>query len=191
MKKFLCLALTLTILLSLAACGSQSESAQTTSASASLTSVDESGKADDESPLSSPSEGEVSDVDSDTVKGPLDLTALSSTMVYAEVNNIMTTPENYIGRQITMDGLFYVVNGYDENGEIDPNVMYFACIIQDATACCSQGIEFVLADETAVYPEDYPAEKSEIIVTGEFQAYTEHDYTYHHLINATMSVKQS
>lgn len=124
-------------------------------------------------------------------KVDLDLTALSSTMVYAEVYNIMMMPEDYVGKRITMEGLFYVDQGYDENWEIDPNVMYFYCIIEDATACCAQGIEFVLADESAVYPEDYPAAASEITVTGEFQAYTEHNYTYYHLINATMSVKQS
>ena len=33
---------------------------------------------------------------------------------------------------------------------------YYACIIKDATACCAQGIEFVLKDPKR-FPDEYPA----------------------------------
>ena len=37
-------------------------------------------------------------------KVDVDLTALSSTMVYSEVFNMLNTPENYVGKTIKMTG---------------------------------------------------------------------------------------
>ena len=54
---------------------------------------------------------------------------------------------------------------------------YFACIIADATACCSQGIEFVLKDDYT-YPDDYPEEGGDICVVGVFDTYQEGEYSY-------------
>ncbi len=76
----------------------------------------------------------------------VDLTSLSSTMVYSEVFNMMYEPEDYIGKTIRMEGIFSAY--HDKNTGND----YYSCIIQDATACRAQGMEFVLADEKA-YPE--------------------------------------
>lgn len=110
----------------------------------------------------------------------VDLTTLSSTMVYAEVYNMMVQPQDYIGKTVKMDGLFSFY--HDETTGKD----YFACIIQDATACCSQGIEFVLTDDYT-YPEDYPEEGGEICVSGVFDTYQEGEYTYCTLRDATLS----
>ena len=54
---------------------------------------------------------------------------------------------------------------------------YFACIIQDATACCAQGIEFELAGELK-YPDDYPSDGEAICVEGVFETYKEGELTY-------------
>ena len=62
---------------------------------------------------------------------------------------------------------------------------YFACIIKDATACCAQGIGFVLADDYT-YPDDYPELDTEICVVGVFNTYKEGDYTYCTLREAKM-----
>lgn len=109
----------------------------------------------------------------------VDLTTLSSTMVYSEVYNMMYEPDRYVGKRIKMDGQFAVYE--------DPNTgaVYTACIIIDATACCSQGLEFVLAGEKT-YPDDYPELGSEITVTGVFQLYDENGATYCHLVDAEM-----
>ena len=107
----------------------------------------------------------------------LDLTELSSTMVYSEVYNMMTSPENYLGKTVKMDGTF--ASYHDEASD----KYYFACIIQDATACCSQGIEFVLTEDYS-YPDDYPTEGDEICVVGVFDTYTEGEFTYCTLRNA-------
>lgn len=99
----------------------------------------------------------------------VDLTELNSTMVYSEVYNMMAKPEDYIGKQIKMQGNFCVYEGDKQN--------YFSCLIQDATACCAQGLEFELKGEHQ-YPEDYPDVDAEITVVGTFDTYEEDGYTY-------------
>ncbi len=120
-----------------------------------------------------------SKTDDDSVSVDVDLTALSSTMVYSEVYNMVTAPENYIGKTVKMDGLFAHYHDAATNND------YFACIIQDATACCAQGIEFVLTDDYT-YPDDYPEIDDFIRVVGVFDTYREGDYTYCTLRNAKL-----
>lgn len=109
----------------------------------------------------------------------VDLTSLSSTMVYSEVYNMMYEPETYIGKTIKMDGLFTAY--HDESSGNN----YYACIIQDAAACCAQGMEFILTYDY-VYPDDYPEEGGLITVVGVFDTYMEGDYTYCTLRNASL-----
>ncbi len=109
----------------------------------------------------------------------VDLTVLSSTMVYSEVFNMMVSPEKYIGKTIKMKGQF--MSSYEE--ALDRH--YFACIIQDATACCAQGIEFELAGNVR-YPEDYPEEGGIMCVVGVFDTYEEDGCGYATLRNARL-----
>ncbi|MCR5668693.1 MAG: hypothetical protein K6G05_06550 [Lachnospiraceae bacterium] len=109
----------------------------------------------------------------------VDLTTLSSTMVYSEVYNMLINPTEYIGKTVKMEGQFRVY--HDES----TNKYYFACIISDATACCTQGIEFELAGDFN-YPDDYPAEGSDICVTGVFDTYQEDESTYCVLRDASL-----
>ena len=111
----------------------------------------------------------------DSSSPDLDLTALSSTMVYSEVYNIMTSPQDYVGKKIKMNGTTAIY--HDENDGND----YYACVIADATACCSQGIEFVLDDK-----KDYPAEGSEITVVGTFSPYQIMNNEYYTLKGAEL-----
>ena len=115
----------------------------------------------------------------------IDLTALSSTMVYSEVYNMMVTPENYIGKTVKMRGQLEIAQPLDADGNPDPQRIYFSCIIADATACCAQGIEFVLAGEHK-YPEDYPQPGAEITVSGTVRTYEEDGYIYGQLYDAEM-----
>ena len=115
----------------------------------------------------------------------VDLTKLSSTMVYSEVYAMMTAPEDYIGKTVRMKGQFAMYQATDANGQPVPDQIYFACVIADATACCQQGLEFVLAGD-ARYPDDYPELGTDITVVGEFQTYMEGEYQYCHLIDSTM-----
>ncbi len=107
----------------------------------------------------------------------VDLTKLSSTMVYSEVYNMMTEPGSYLGKLVRMKGIF----AYGEGDER----YYFACVISDATACCAQGIEFVLKDERK-FPEEYPLTGTEITVVGVFDTYMEGMYKYCQLVDAVI-----
>ena len=107
----------------------------------------------------------------------VDLTKLSSTMVYSEVYNMMYTPENYIGKTVKMSGMFVAYTNQDQSQ------FYPAVIIADATACCSQGLEFVLEGNPS-YPEGYPEMETEITVVGTFETYEEDGNTYCRLKNA-------
>ncbi|MBQ9538507.1 MAG: hypothetical protein IJU95_04495 [Treponema sp.] len=109
----------------------------------------------------------------------VDLTALSSTMVYSEVFNMMVSPEKYIGKTIRMAGQFY--SSYDEIRD----KRYYACLIMDATACCAQGMEFELEGECR-YPEDFPEEGGMMCVVGVFDSYEEDGCAYATLRNARM-----
>lgn len=109
----------------------------------------------------------------------VDLTTMSTTMIYSEVYNMLCEPENYEGKIIKMDGTFSVF--YDEG----MGNTYYSCIIQDATACCSQGLEFVLKDSYS-YPEDYPKEGGEITVAGVFETYMEGEDMYCRLRDAEL-----
>ena len=109
----------------------------------------------------------------------VDLTKLSSTMVYSEVYNMMTTPDDYMDKMVKMKGAFAVYHD-DATGK-----NYFACIIADATACCSQGLEFVLKEEKD-YPDGYPKTGDPITVTGTFSTYEEGSTTYCQLVDAVL-----
>ena len=113
----------------------------------------------------------------------VDLTALSSTMVYSEVYSMMSFPDDYIGKTVKMQGQFTIYQATDENGAFIPDKMFFACMIADATACCAQGLEFALAGEP-VYPDDYPELGAEITVVGTFEWYEEDGCRYYRLGNA-------
>ena len=110
----------------------------------------------------------------------LDLTELSSTVVYSEVNNMLITPDDYKGKIIKMKGQF---NQYtdEETGKI-----YNAVIIPDATACCQQGLEFELSDKTNPNFE----QDTEVTVVGTFDTYSDGKYLYCYLKNAEIIDEQ-
>ncbi|NCC19739.1 hypothetical protein EOM33_01630 [Candidatus Saccharibacteria bacterium] len=111
----------------------------------------------------------------------VDLTALSSTMVYGEVFNMMMEPDSYIGKTIKMRGLYYI-NYYELTAKY-----YHFVVIQDATACCAQGLEFIWIGEH-VYPDDYPEDETEIEVIGVWESYEEEGQTWFRIKTNAISV---
>ncbi len=187
MKKVMILLLALTMLLSLAACGSggASKEASVPLASPSPTAPIQPGETappaasappseERDETVSVPPEAEAAE-NRETDAVDVDLTQLSSTMVYSEVYAMVYEPEQYVGKTVKMHGLFAT---QEYNG-----VRLYACIVQDATACCSQGLEFEL-EEDLVYPDDYPEPGAEITVVGTFDFYEEKDggNTYLYLV---------
>lgn len=111
----------------------------------------------------------------------VDLTQLSSTMVFSEVYNMFLNPSDYEGKVIKMSGPF-VVYYANPNSAVKH---YFAVSIADATACCQQGMEFVWIGKHT-YPNDYPEENENITVTGIFQMYEDQGYSYPRIVCETI-----
>lgn len=109
----------------------------------------------------------------------IDLTILPGNMVYAEVFNMTQKPNDYMGKKIRVCGLMSTY--HDEAND----KYYFSCIVPDAAACCSSGIEFVLKEEYK-YPDDYPPEGAIIQVLGEFDSYKDGEYRYYTLRNTDL-----
>ena len=104
----------------------------------------------------------------------IDLTQMNATMVFAEVSSIMYMPDDYLGKIIRMKGT--AVSSADP----DTGAVYHAVIIQDATACCASGLEYILAEG------EYPPDETEVTVTGEFGLYEEGGIFYCQLTDAVL-----
>ena len=78
-------------------------------------------------------------------KYDIDISRMSGTMVYGQVYQMVFS------------------SYYDEQLER----RFYGCVIQDALACCSQGLAFELA-KPREFPKEYPAEGAIITITGDF-----------------------
>lgn len=159
MKKLTALFFALLMIASLAACGGSADPTEQTATEAQTV-----------------TEAEVAEVSADGID--IDLTTMSATMVYSEVQNMMMNPQSYMGKTVKMQGALNVAEENDRR--------YFACIIKDATACCAQGIEFDWAGDHT-YPDDYPEQGEDITVVGSFTTYKENTRTYCRLANADLT----
>lgn len=97
----------------------------------------------------------------------IDLTGMSSTMVYSYVYNMVTTPDSFIGQRFRLRGT------YDEQLWDVTGLTYHYLVIADAASCCAQGLEFVLPAEAT-----YPQIGEEFEISGIFGTYVENGTTY-------------
>lgn len=185
MKRLLCLLLAALTVLGLGACGEKS-GAPTTEEPTSSTTASEEPKPLETLPLETgATEQTETTPTADTAESALvDLTALSSTMVYAEVFAMMSSPEDYVGKTVKMQGIFskgqlYAAGSLNDGGTV------FACVIQDATACCAQGIPFELAGDHT-YPQDYPELGDTITVVGTFEIHEQEGMEFCRLRDAEL-----
>ena len=86
----------------------------------------------------------------------VDLSVMDSDMIYATVYQMMSDPEQYVGKTFRIEGKFYVT--YDE---MTKNQYY-----------------------SHIYPDEYPTDGTEVIVDGTFELYMENDSRYCRLANA-------
>jgi hypothetical protein len=92
---------------------------------------------------------------------------------------MMTQPQEYIGKSIKMRGSF------GEFQDETTNQVYYSCIIQDATACCAQGIEFIPENMDAFVQAGYVT-GDEIVLEGVYEVYEEGEYMYAVLTGAEL-----
>ena len=191
MKRIFCLLLAACMTLSLCACGKDSEKDagnDTPSSDVEVSAPTESIPAPNEQETpdeqQTPEEPEQTQTSADGVD--VDLTVLSSTMVYSEVYNMLyNDPAHYLGKTVKARGEFSIYQLVTD-GVLQPDPVSYACIISDAAACCAEGMEFVLEGDYT-YPDDYPELGAEITVIGEFQSYEENGMTWYHLVNARLA----
>lgn len=100
----------------------------------------------------------------------LDLTGLNGVMVYSQVFDMVSNPADYKGKIIRIEG------NYDEFRDEKTGNLYRACIIPDALACCQQGIEFVLKDDSNA--EEDLVVGMPVSVQGSFDTYYEGKIQY-------------
>lgn len=98
----------------------------------------------------------------------LDLSVMGPGMAYATLYNILFEPASYVGQRLRVSG------PYEENVIGASGVTYRFIVVADRQACCAQGLEFVLADDEAAYPE--PGLQVEIC--GVLESYQEDDQSY-------------
>lgn len=109
--------------------------------------------------LSSPEKTSDS-IESDSVekeKVDFDLSVMKPNMVYAQVFDMLVSPETYENKVIRMKGNFEIYEGSEIMGKS------YAVIIYDALACCQQGIEFRYD-----FGDNLPERGVEMTVTGKF-----------------------
>ena len=185
MKQLFCLLLAVCMMASLCACGKGREK----DAGNDALSSNEEASASAES-IPTPKEQETSEESEQPQASSngvdVDLTVLSSTIVYSEVYNMLyNDPAHYLGKTVKARGTFSIYQLVTD-GVLQPDPVSYACIISDAAACCAEGMEFVLEGDYT-YPDDYPELGTEITVIGEFQSYEENGMTRYHLVNARLA----
>lgn len=185
MKRLFCLLLAVRMMVFLCSCGKGGgedagndtlSSDEEASASAEIIPTPNQQETPEKSGQAQPSAGKVD----------VDLTVLSSTMVYSEVYNMLyNDPAYYLGKTVKARGEFSIYQLVTD-GVLQPDPVSYACIISDAAACCAEGMEFVL-EGNYTYPDDYPELGAEITVIGEFQSYEENGMIWYHLVNARLA----
>ena len=110
-------------------------------------------------------------------KPDIDLSFGSETIAYATITNILEAPKEYKGQQIKMLGTYKKVES-----EISDSVFH-VCIVTDATACCTQGLEFHLLEDG-----EYPVDGRQIILQGMVDTYMDGNYEVAFLKDATYKI---
>ena len=106
-----------------------------------------------------------------------DFSKMNKNLMYTQIYNMLRTPDQYKGKVVRMKGAFG--HYYDEK----TGRHYYGCIVTDAAACCSTGMEFSRKGSHE-YPGNYPKVDEPILVTGKFSSYAEGKQIYCELAEA-------
>lgn len=194
MKKFVCIFLTIILMFSFAACANKEKNSELQNSMVENITNKQQGNETIESSqnFNDLSQGNASSMEMEDKVGinitqgqssnesgvDVDLTTFSVTMAFAEVYNMMMAPEDYLGKNIKITGM------YDLLKDIETGDSYKGIIIADATACCFQGLGLVF-DDSYTSEEDYPQLSQEVTVVGRFEVDEVEDsgFTTYHLVD--------
>lgn len=101
-------------------------------------------------------------------KADIDFSEMDTTMIYSIVYNIVFEPDQYVGKKMRIRGESYSVFHEPLNDKIH------TVIVRDATACCAQGLSYVLPEGSS-----YPDDGLDVEVCGVFEIFEKDgiDYT--------------
>ena len=91
----------------------------------------------------------------------VNLSALGTTMLFAEIINIMNNPDSYLGQVIKVHGGYFSFHDEGSNQYI-----HFVLILDEA-GCCEQGFQFRVGEDFGA-PENLFETGEEIEVIGVF-----------------------
>lgn len=176
MKKYISVILLCTILL-LVGCGKEATDNKEASSSETIASTSF------ETATHIETEAVTEEITHTTDETTLDLTAMNDHDAYHKLEQILLTPDNYIGKSITITGEYSSVH-YSHAQQ-----RYYYVLLADDDGC-SQMLEFVWGDGSHVYPDEYPKEGTLIRVSGTFETYQDKGdpSIYCRLTNATLKV---
>ena len=112
----------------------------------------------------------------------IDLTRLSVTMVSAQVFQMITVPEEYLGQTVRVRGSHFEF--FWEEG--DMQLHYVVLNLEEG--CCGQGIEFILPDDIAS-SIGYPPQHAIIEITGVFSSYEKAGHVFYYLAVNEMRIE--
>ena len=154
MRKLLVFLITLSFLLCLAGCAQNKLPAETVPATETQTAASTTETQTEAVPTTIVIPADLPQVD-------YDLSVLSDTMMYSQVYNMIYNPDQYLGKTVR------ILAPLDQYSDEETGKLHYVCLIQDATACCTQGIEFEPMDENTVVPP----KGSTVLVSGTFDTF--------------------
>ena len=118
-----------------------------------------------------------SEVPAATTKVDYDLSGMNFTMISSFFFQMLVDSETYENKTFKIKGNFQTF----ENEEDPTALPYFSVIMNDATMCCQEGIDFVW-EGNHNWPEDYPEQDQEITIVGKYIVTEEDGFTYNYIL---------
>lgn len=101
----------------------------------------------------------------------IDVVDLNDIVAFAQVNNMMTMADDYLGQTVKVHGNYY------RHDIEEMNVSYHFLLLVDGTNCCTGILEFKMPDDV-----DYPESGENLLLMGEYSKYTDEYGTYPYII---------
>ncbi len=157
MRKIICIIIALVAIFALSSCGEVQVTTDVTDIAVQTQATEEPVPEKTEAPV--PDEATTDDVEE--VPADIDLTKVSGIVAVSQLTNMKNEPDGYLGQTMKVRGR--VVCKHDDVLGAD----VFECVVQDALRCCTQRVEFVMADGL-----EYPGDDTTAVLLGVFEEYT-------------------
>lgn len=113
----------------------------------------------------------------------IDLSEVNAIVAFSQISNMYAEPWNYVGAVIRVRG---ILDHYEsEDGQRRDMI-----VVQDAAACCGQGIEIVWGSEMSQSEPEAGCGK-EVTATGRFELYQEGGYSRIRLVDVSLDQRNT